>query len=107
MSRLAAYERQTAHDVKAVEYFVKQAMAGTSLDDLTELVHLACTSEDINNLAYALMVRGAVRDVWLPAAQALVDAAGRAGPPAARRADAGAHARPAGHADDAWARSWP
>jgi adenylosuccinate lyase len=73
VSELAAYERQTAHDVKAVEYFVKQAMAGTSLDDLTELVHLASTSEDINNLAYALMVRGAVRDVWSPAATALVD----------------------------------
>jgi adenylosuccinate lyase len=70
---LAAYERETAHDVKAVEYFVKQAMAGTSLTDLTELVHLCCTSEDINNLAYALMVRGAVRDVWLPAATALAD----------------------------------
>ncbi len=100
VSELAAYERQTAHDVKAVEYFVKQAMAATSLHDLTELVHLASTSEDINNLAYALMVRGAVQDVWLPAATALTaDLADLARAPA-RRADAGAHARPAGHADD-------
>jgi adenylosuccinate lyase len=76
---LAAYERQTAHDVKAVEYFVKQAMSGSSLGELAELVHFCCTSEDINNLAYALMVRGAVRDVWLPAASALTaDLAARA-----------------------------
>jgi adenylosuccinate lyase len=73
VAQLAAYERQTAHDVKAVEYFVKAAMTGTSLADLTELVHFCCTSEDINNLAYALMIRGAVRDVWLPAASALAD----------------------------------
>jgi adenylosuccinate lyase len=71
VTRLAAYERQTAHDVKAVEYFVKAAMAGTTLEDLSELVHLCCTSEDINNLAYALMVRGAVQEVWLPAATAV------------------------------------
>ena len=73
VARLAAYERETAHDVKAVEYFVKAALAGSSLADLTELVHFCCTSEDINNLAYALMVRGAVREVWLPAAAALTD----------------------------------
>ncbi|MFL6099258.1 MAG: adenylosuccinate lyase [Actinomycetales bacterium] len=73
VGRLAAYERETAHDVKAVEYFLKQALAGTTLEDLSELVHFCCTSEDINNLAYALMVRGAVRDVWLPAATAVAD----------------------------------
>ena len=73
VARLAEYERETAHDVKAVEYFVKQAMSGTTLADLGELVHFGCTSEDINNLAYALMARGAVRDVWLPAATAVTD----------------------------------
>jgi adenylosuccinate lyase len=73
VARLAAYERQTAHDVKAVEYFVKAAMSDSSLADLTELVHFCCTSEDINNLAYALMVRGAVTEVWWPAATALAD----------------------------------
>jgi adenylosuccinate lyase len=73
VARLAAYERETAHDVKAVEYFVKAALSGSSLADLTELVHFCCTSEDINNLAYALMVRGAVREVWWPAAAALTD----------------------------------
>jgi adenylosuccinate lyase len=73
VTELAAYERQTAHDVKAVEYFVKAALAGTSMADLSELVHFCCTSEDINNLAYALMIRGAVHEVWLPAATSLAD----------------------------------
>ena len=81
VAELAATERITAHDVKAVEYLLKErlatapAMLGTDtvLPQVGELVHFACTSEDINNLAYALMVQGAVRSVWLPAATALVD----------------------------------
>ncbi|GAB3679380.1 adenylosuccinate lyase [Angustibacter aerolatus] len=73
VAELAEIERETVHDVKAVEYFLKRRMREGSLADLTELVHFACTSEDVNNLAYALMVRGAVQQVWLPAAQALVD----------------------------------
>jgi len=56
-----------------VEYFLKRRMQGTSLADLTESVHLFCTSQDVNNLAYALMVRGGIQQVWLPAATALVD----------------------------------
>jgi adenylosuccinate lyase len=70
---LAGIERVTLHDVKAVEYYLKQRLDGTSLDDVGELVHLFCTSEDVNNLAYALMIRGAVREVWLPAATAVAD----------------------------------
>jgi adenylosuccinate lyase len=77
LSELAQIERETAHDVKAVEYFLKRRFARIAPDDadrgLAELVHFACTSEDVNNLAYALMVRGAVEAVWLPRAQALVD----------------------------------
>jgi adenylosuccinate lyase len=73
VTELAEIERVTLHDVKAVEYYLKRRMEGTSLADLTEAVHLFCTSEDVNNLAYALMVRGAVREVWRPAAAALVD----------------------------------
>jgi adenylosuccinate lyase len=69
---LAEIERVTLHDVKAVEYYLKERVEGTSLADLEELIHLFCTSEDVNNLAYALMVRGAVQQVWLPAARALV-----------------------------------
>ncbi|MBK8074283.1 MAG: adenylosuccinate lyase [Kineosporiaceae bacterium] len=73
VTELAEIERETLHDVKAVEYYLKRRTDGTSLADVAEHIHLFCTSEDINNLAYALMVRGAVRDVWLPAASALVD----------------------------------
>ncbi len=69
---LAQIERETVHDVKAVEYYLKRRMTGP-LADLVELVHFCCTSEDVNNLAYALMVRGAVRQVWLPAATDLTD----------------------------------
>jgi len=69
----AAFERETVHDVKAIEYVIKARIAGTTLEPLRELVHFACTSEDINNLSYALMIQGAVRHVWLPAAHALVD----------------------------------
>ncbi|MFE7405144.1 adenylosuccinate lyase [Isoptericola sp. NPDC057559] len=81
IAELAAIERETVHDVKAVEYFIKRRIAvapealghATSLPAASELVHFACTSEDINNLSYALMVQGGVRDVWLPAATALTD----------------------------------
>jgi len=81
IAELAATERVTAHDVKAVEYLLKARLAAapailgpdTVLPRVSELVHFACTSEDVNNLAYALMVQGAVRQVWLPAAHGLVD----------------------------------
>ncbi len=72
VAELAAIERETVHDVKAVEYYLKRRMTGP-LADLTELVHFCCTSEDVNNLAYALMVRDAVAQVWVPRAAALVD----------------------------------
>jgi adenylosuccinate lyase len=73
VGELAEIERGTLHDVKAVEYFIKRRLEDTSLADVAELVHLFCTSEDINNLAYARMVRRAVTEVWLPAATALTD----------------------------------
>ena len=69
----AEIERETIHDVKAIEYYIKRRLVGTSLEGLSELVHFACTSEDINNLSYALMVQGAVTEVWLPAATSLTD----------------------------------
>jgi adenylosuccinate lyase len=80
IAELAELERETVHDVKAVEYFVKArltALGGpdaTGLAGVSELIHFACTSEDINNLSYALMIKGAVEQVWLPRATALVDA---------------------------------
>ncbi|MFM7187727.1 MAG: adenylosuccinate lyase, partial [Armatimonadota bacterium] len=65
-------ERTTNHDVKAVEYWIKRNLADTSLADLSEWVHFACTSEDINNLSHALMLNGAVGDVMLPKAREVV-----------------------------------
>jgi adenylosuccinate lyase len=61
-------ERTTAHDVKAVEYWIKQRLDGDpALAAIREFVHFACTSEDINNLAYALMLRDGREQVLLPA----------------------------------------
>jgi adenylosuccinate lyase len=77
IAALADIERVTVHDVKAVEYFLKERLAAIAPAPadagLGELIHFACTSEDVNNLAYALMVKGAVEQVWLPRATALVD----------------------------------
>ena len=66
-------ERRTNHDVKAVEYYIRERLAETSLEDVSEWVHFCCTSEDINNLSHALMVKGALEEEWLPQARALVD----------------------------------
>ena len=70
--RVKALEGETNHDLKAVEYYIRVRLAETSLRDVTESVHFACTSDDINNLAYAMMFRDAVRDVWLPSARSLI-----------------------------------
>ena len=59
--RVKSIESVTNHDVKAVEYFLKEKFAGTTLEALGEFVHFACTSEDINNLAHALMLRDGLR----------------------------------------------
>lgn len=67
-------EARTNHDVKAVEYFVKDRMARIEgLQPYLEFVHFGCTSEDINNLAYALMLRDARDTVLVPAMADLVD----------------------------------
>ena len=59
--RVKAIEAVTNHDVKAVEYFIKEKFKGTFLEALGEFVHFACTSEDINNMAHALMLRDGLR----------------------------------------------
>jgi adenylosuccinate lyase len=69
---IKAIEKTTNHDVKAVEYFIKDAMAPhAELARITEFVHFACTSEDINNLAHALMLRDGLQSVLLPALEEL------------------------------------
>ncbi|WP_026549451.1 adenylosuccinate lyase [Arthrobacter sp. Br18] len=72
VAELADIEKVTVHDVKAVEYFIGRRLAGLGIEHLKPLVHFGCTSEDINNLSYALGVKGAVERVWLPAAKDLV-----------------------------------
>jgi len=65
--RVKAIEATTNHDVKAVEYFIGEKLGdGPDTDALRNFLHFACTSEDINNLAYALMLRTARRQVLLP-----------------------------------------
>ena len=72
VNELAEIEAVTVHDVKAVEYYIGRRLEAIGIADLTALVHFGCTSEDINNLSYALGVRDAVLNVWLPAARTLV-----------------------------------
>ncbi len=70
-----AIERETNHDVKAVEYLLKRKLAGhPAWGSRLEFVHFACTSEDINNLAYAMMCRDARAQVLLPHFEALLQA---------------------------------
>jgi adenylosuccinate lyase len=73
VASLAATEATTKHDVKAVEYFVRDKLAEIGRADLSELTHFACTSEDINNLSYALTIRDSINEVWLPRARLLVE----------------------------------
>lgn len=85
IAELTEIEAVTKHDVKAVEYLLKRRLdaaadagvtgadgGATVLPTVHEIVHIFCTSEDVNNLSYALTVRDAVQDVWLPAARGLV-----------------------------------
>ncbi|SFM92389.1 adenylosuccinate lyase [Izhakiella capsodis] len=66
-ARIKTIERTTNHDVKAVEYFLKEKVAEIpALQAVSEFIHFACTSEDINNLSHALMLETARREVLIP-----------------------------------------
>ena len=67
IAQIAEFEAVTKHDVKAVEYYVRDALKTHGLESVSELVHFGCTSEDINNVSYALVTRDALAQVWLPA----------------------------------------
>ena len=69
-------EDRTRHDVKAVEYYIKKAIKGTSVEDLGESIHFCCTSEDINNLSHALMLKEGINNEWLPMAEDMLDKLG-------------------------------
>ncbi len=72
--RVKNIERTTNHDVKAVEYFLKEKIAGNQeLEAISEFIHFACTSEDINNLSHALMLREGRGQVLLPQIDEVID----------------------------------
>nr|WP_314263786.1 adenylosuccinate lyase [uncultured Moellerella sp.] len=72
--RIKEIERTTNHDVKAVEYFLKEKVAAIpALDAVSEFIHFACTSEDINNLSHALMLNSARETVLLPQWRQMID----------------------------------
>ncbi|WP_347252125.1 lyase family protein, partial [Legionella sp.] len=65
--KVKAYEKQTNHDVKAVEYYLRDKLSGHEvLSQYLAFIHFACTSEDINNVAYALMIKEAIAQVIQP-----------------------------------------
>jgi adenylosuccinate lyase len=73
-ARIKAIEARTNHDVKAIEYFLKESVAGQAeLEQATEFIHFACTSEDINNMSHALMLAGAREKVMLPGLDSIIE----------------------------------
>ncbi len=70
--KIKTIEAVTNHDVKAVEYYLKEQLAGTSLEELSEFIHFACTSEDINNLSHALMLKDGLAAL-LPQQQKIIE----------------------------------
>jgi len=72
--RVKAIETRTNHDVKSIEYWLKERAGGNAeVQKASEFIHFACTSEDINNLAYALALDACRRAVLLPALERLID----------------------------------
>jgi len=73
--RIKEIESTTNHDVKAVEYFIKEKIAGNKeLEKISEFIHFACTSEDINNLSHALMLKESHDSVMRPALVDIINA---------------------------------
>ncbi|MFM1807136.1 MAG: hypothetical protein RL212_1395 [Pseudomonadota bacterium] len=73
--RIKAIEAVTNHDVKAVEYWMKEKVAGhAELEKASEFIHFACTSEDINNTSHGLMLSGARQEVILPKLKEVLNA---------------------------------
>jgi adenylosuccinate lyase len=71
--RIKTFEAETNHDVKALEYFLKEKIAAIGLKIPLEMIHFACTSEDINNLAYALMLKEFNERELIPGLARMVD----------------------------------
>ncbi len=64
--RVKEIEQTTNHDVKAVEYFIKEKIEGTAIDSFKEFIHFGLTSQDINNTAFPLMIKEALTEVIIP-----------------------------------------
>jgi adenylosuccinate lyase len=71
-ARVKNLEATTRHDVKAVEYHLRSRLADLGLSGLEPFVHFCCTSEDINNVSYALMLRDGIAQAWRPEAEGLI-----------------------------------
>lgn len=71
--RVKEIESVTNHDVKSVELFVAEKLKEMGMDSLVSFVHIGCTSEDITNPSYANMISTALKEVWIPAAEQLID----------------------------------
>ncbi len=71
--RVKEIESVTNHDVKSVELFVAEKLKEMGMDSLVSFVHIGCTSEDITNPSYANMISTAISEVWIPAAEQLID----------------------------------
>ncbi len=71
--RVKEIESVTNHDVKSVELFVAEKLKEIAMDSLVSFVHIGCTSEDITNPSYANMISTAISEVWIPAAEQLID----------------------------------
>lgn len=72
MLRIKEIEKTTNHDVKAVELFIAEKLRELGYEELVSFVHIGCTSEDINNTAYANMIKQAMDNVWYPAAEEVI-----------------------------------
>lgn len=71
--RVKEIEQVTKHDVKAVEYYIDEKLTKNNLNKYKHLVHFACTSEDINNIAYGIMEKELVQNVYIPNASKLIN----------------------------------
>ncbi len=71
--RVKEIESVTNHDVKAVELFIGEKLRELKLDKLVSFVHFGCTSEDINNTSYSMMISDGIKDVWIPKALELIE----------------------------------
>ena len=66
-------ESVTHHDVKSIEFYIKSYLKGTTLEDVSEMVHFGLTSEDVNNIAYRLMLKRGIENVTIPTLDSLVE----------------------------------